>query len=510
MQSSLDDVGGVLEDWWDILLPRRVLRRLDDADRVLPWNRTTPRFSLGFNVSAVVCCDVDYNGECDAGEAIRPEPLISTVSPSTQEISVTPASPVTAATASPVTPNPGVDLTVFNYQGTYAANDVFDFFANAGLLGAGAGQCNATCNTSRDLGLATHLPSLIEDVYMSNRSRSGFIGLTAAIAHGMSTALSALGLDTSPGSPWSVEPCGVYLDDILNGSVNTTGFCDHDENCTCKATSGLCVMMTNISVISEPRPFQSRDLNVSTGDCNTTDAVWDKESIDVSFILVSNWFHTVFENAWINDEVTTALEASLCEADDNGSLMRQYVDDVDGVLEDLDGILYPNRTTRRFGFGFSSSDLVCDDADNDGGCDSCSASTGPDESGQITLPPLPGCQDGWIGCWWVWLAVGGVAFLTSLFAFLVWWHHHAANNRVLIYASEPPGAPFDVMMRSGAALAASDNPFSAAFAPNLYDEDDHELDLDLQTSLQDLAGAAPETRDFIDEMSDAIDAYATP
>lgn len=267
--------------------------------------------------------------------------------------------------------DPRRELTVFNFEGAYGTDDVYSYLTQQGLLVDGAG-CNGTCNTSF-VGLATELPQLIADVYDDGAVVDGFVNLTASMAQAISESLESLGFDTSPGSPYNVAPCGVYLSDVADAEVDPDeGLCLHDNStnstCGCTTPAGLCVMMTNLSVVSSPTSFLFPQVNESLEICETVNRTWDDDSIDVSFIVVSSWFITPDENRIINQAVQAALEASLCEAA-GSSFMRENIVDIGSILSDWDAILHPNISLRSFVLGFNNGSAVCPDTDGDGICD---------------------------------------------------------------------------------------------------------------------------------------------
>ena len=257
---------------------------------------------------------------------------------------------------------------MFNFRGAYGTDDVYTFLRDAQLLGADD-DCTTTCTPTESLSLATDLPELITEIYDDGKVVDGFVKLTASIVLGIGETLAIHGYDTSPGSRYSVAPCGVYLSDVLDQSVDpSTGLCTHDENCECQVPAGLCVMMTDLSVVPDSTSF-SYPLPNSSDTCETIERTWGEDSIEVSFIVVSNWFQSVEENADLNRVVQAALEASLCEPAGQLSFMRSNLFDIGGVVSDWDAILHPDMASSSFLLGFKAGDALCSDLDSDGICD---------------------------------------------------------------------------------------------------------------------------------------------
>jgi hypothetical protein len=280
----------------------------------------------------------------------------------------------------------------------------------------------------------------------------------------------------------------------------------------------------------------------------------EKDSVRVSFILVADWFSTVTAHSQLNANVTRALEASLCaeEEEEGGgeggdgvqggaggpaaagerlSPMLRRMLETAGVTGNWEAILRAASSGQEdddneeeevevdqgedapssflLGLRTAAAAPLCSDSDGDGLCD-CDGLP-PDLAPDVTEPPfLPGCDSAdWAECYPLWLILFGtlLAVAATLVA-LAYWHHAVKNSNVLIYASEPVGNRYDVMLRPGAAIFADGSSSGGGGRFGLVDMDDDdvgEVDLDTAVSLQELANAAPGTQDLIAELSDMID-----
>eukprot|EP00750_Incisomonas_marina_P031326 INCI799.1.p1 GENE.INCI799.1~~INCI799.1.p1 ORF type:complete len:2111 (-),score=241.46 INCI799.1:204-5903(-) len=267
------------------------------------------------------------------------------------------------------------ELAVFDFQGVYATSTVLEYLhndGNASVPAVAEGEY-----TSSTLGIGENLDPEILAVYDDPADRfSGFAMITLVIVNAVKEGLGRLGLDTTDDARYTVGSCGVSPSEVEDGSFDTSvALCipDGSASGTCRAAYGLCVLVTNVSVVPRGRSYWRSEEN-SSGLVISFPAQWGYESVAVSFALVSDAFFTQTRNQELNQIVATALVDSLAEGFECGnvceSITRATITDLGKAVIEGDWLeILADPYGDYFELGYSLDPRVCSDGDADDVCD---------------------------------------------------------------------------------------------------------------------------------------------
>jgi len=312
-------------------------------------------------------------------------------------------------------------------------------FQTKGWLPAdGNNDANCYCDEeARDIGAAETLPELVTDAY-ADGILDGYYQLTTVVVEALREALAS-NASLNPNN-YDIDSCGVFIDDFVAGRVDPTDVCEFPDGCDCSETSDnfcnctaevpLCLMITNIEVVS-PQPYLTFEYpTVTEGGATIVETKnWTKDRVDVEFIISSTEIITDEDNRALNEMIGQALKNSLIAYSGSSSFMHAQADDW-SATDGWNAILHPEIDNSDFIMGYNLEGQICSTSDGSNNC-GCDANVQPQP---IPSPDPPAEEDDTVT--YALIGVGGAAIVAAVATAAYMKSNAAMMSHLQVYQKE--------------------------------------------------------------------------
>ena len=289
---------------------------------------------------------------------------------------------------------------------------------------------NCFCQDDVDIPIAQSLSNVTEDAYSVGGIMDGYVELLNTVASALNDAMEEVEFtDYNGEGNITIGACGVGLDEIFAGTVETNYICDLQEDCSCEAPDPFCVMITNISVIPTQTEYWWPYLDDNGTIINET-LSHNEDSVEVSFIIVSRDLDNQNKQRQYTEYFDQVLEHALVSFDDAPSFMKTYALEWNAV-DNWDAILYPEESNTNFRMGYRSHMALCYAATDA----TCTCRTGVDNSegpiGGTTTSTTTQSMPLYAG-----IGAGGAALVAAVAAIAYYRSQALAMSHLQVYQKE--------------------------------------------------------------------------